>query len=70
MTTPETMMDRFMSWLMRGRGLQSRLSTRKCRGCDDPSFHNAHLTRYGQRRIVGEERELGVQPQDPGEGIG
>lgn len=38
--------------LMRGRGLVSRLSTRKCRGCDDPSPHDAHLTRFGRRRFT------------------
>ena len=32
--------------------LLSKLSTRKCRGCDDPSFHTAHLTRLGRWRYI------------------
>lgn len=39
--------NRFTRWLLRGRGVASRLSTRRCRGCDDESFHTAHLTRLG-----------------------
>lgn len=39
--------SRILAWLLRGRGIQSRLMTRKCRGCDNTSFHTAHLTRYG-----------------------
>jgi hypothetical protein len=29
-----------------------KLSTRKCRGCDDASPHSHHLTRLGQWRYV------------------
>ena len=31
----------------------TRLSTRRCHGCDDPSFHTAHLTAIGRRRYTG-----------------
>lgn len=30
----------------------SALSTRKCHGCNDPSFHTAHLTAIGRRRYT------------------
>lgn len=30
----------------------SALSTRKCRGCDDSTFHTAHLTALGRRRYT------------------
>lgn len=39
--------NRFTQWLMRGRGIRSRLMTRRCRGCDLIEPHSAHLTRYG-----------------------
>lgn len=29
------------------------LSTRRCRGCADPSFHTAHLTAWGRKRYTG-----------------
>ena len=29
------------------------LSTRRCRGCDDGSFHTAHLTAWGRKRYTG-----------------
>lgn len=28
------------------------LSTRRCRGCSDPSFHTHHLTWIGRRRYT------------------
>lgn len=43
--------NRLTQRLIRGRSLRSRLSTRRCRGCADPSFHDAHLTRYGLWRL-------------------
>lgn len=30
----------------------AKLSTRKCRGCADPSLHTAHLTWIGRRRFT------------------
>jgi hypothetical protein len=38
----------FMAW----RRLLHRLSWRRCCGCDDPSFHDAHLTWIGRRRYT------------------
>lgn len=29
------------------------LTTRRCRGCSDPSFHTAHLTGLGRKRYTG-----------------
>ena len=29
------------------------LSTRRCHGCDDTSFHTAHLTTWGRKRYTG-----------------
>ena len=34
-----------MKWLL------IKLSTRKCRGCSDPSFHTAHMTKLGWWRM-------------------
>jgi hypothetical protein len=33
--------------------LLRRLSTRRCRGCSDPSYHDAHLTLIGRWRFTG-----------------
>lgn len=30
----------------------SALSTRRCRGCGDAGYHNAHLTMLGRRRFT------------------
>ena len=30
-----------------------RMSTRRCTGCGDMSFHTAHLTVFGRRRYTG-----------------
>ncbi|AYR01550.1 hypothetical protein PP639_gp050 [Arthrobacter phage Seahorse] len=35
------------------RQLLIKLYTRKCRGCDDPGFHTAHLTALGRWRYLG-----------------
>ncbi len=43
--------------------LLTRLSTRRCRGCDDPSFHTAHLTRLGQWRYIDRHSER-VTPRE------
>jgi hypothetical protein len=32
--------------------LLAKLSTRECKGCDDPSFHTAHLTWLGRKRFT------------------
>jgi hypothetical protein len=29
-----------------------KLSTRKCKGCEDTSFHTHHLTKLGQWRYI------------------
>lgn len=32
--------------------LLTKLSTRRCRGCTDESYHSHHLTRLGQWRYI------------------
>lgn len=34
------------------RFILARLSTRRCHGCTDPSFHTHHLTWLGRRRFT------------------
>jgi hypothetical protein len=38
--------------------LLTRLYTRRCRGCDDQSFHTHHLTRLGRAKYAGERLPL------------
>lgn len=48
--TPQTPTDRRRTTVNR---ILIALSTRRCRGCDDASFHTAHLTTLGRRRFLG-----------------
>lgn len=46
--------------------LLTKLSTRKCGGCSNASFHTAHLTWLGRLRYTGSLRKPDVSGSDRG----